>query len=174
MLERDSLVFQPGMQGCAVRPNPRFLSKTDITTKGVSSLRPVLISALPPQPADTISLCPVRTLRLYVNRSDVFRFADQKALFMSYSQFVVKDISPKTVSKYIRHDVIDAYRSLESASDDVIKGLHVKAHKVRHVAHSLGQLDNLSSADNIRTGDWTQPSTFCQTIFATRRCRTRE
>ena len=71
-----------------------------------------------------------------------------------------QDISPQTVSKYIRHAVIDAYRSLESASDDVIDGLQIKAHQVRHVAHSLGQLGNLSLADIIRTGDWTQPSTF--------------
>ena len=159
-LERDSLVFQPGLQGCAARPHPRFLSKTHITTKGVSSLRPVVIPALPPEPADVISLCPVRTLRLYVDRSDVFRSPEQKALFLSYSQSVTKDISPQTVSKYIRHAVIDAYRSLESASDDVIDSLHVKAHQVRHVAHSLGQLGNLSLTEIIRTGDWTQPSTF--------------
>ena len=81
-------------------------------------------------------------------------------MFVSFDLSVVKDISPQTISKYIRHSIIDAYRSLESASDDVIESLHVKAHQVRHVAHSLGQLGNLSLAEIIRTGDWTHPSTF--------------
>ena len=60
---------------------------------------------------------------------------------------------PALKAKGFSDAVIDAYRSLESASDDVIDSLHVKAHQVRHVAHSLGQLGNLSLTDIIRTGD---------------------
>ena len=60
----------------------------------------------------------------------------------------------------MRHTVVDEYRSLRSASDDVIESLHVKEQQVRHVAHFLAQLINLSLTEFIRTGDWTQSFTF--------------
>ena len=131
-----------------------------MTTKGAASLCLVVILALLSEQPDFVSICPVRTLRLYVDQTDVSRSLNQKALFLSFDPSVFKDISPQTVSKYIRQTVIDAYRSLESASDDVIKHLNVKAHQVRHVAQSPGLLGNLSLTEIIRTGDWTQPFTF--------------
>ena len=91
-----------------------------MTTKGAASLRSVVISALPSEQSDVVLICPVRTLRLFVDRTDVSWSLNQIALFLSFDSSIVKDISPQTVSKYKRHTFIDAYRSLESASDDVI------------------------------------------------------
>ena len=92
-LEHCSLVFQPASRGCAVKPHPRFKRKTHMTTKGVASLCSVVILVLPSEQSDVVSICPVRTLRLIVDQTDVSRSPDQIALFLSFDLSIVRDIS---------------------------------------------------------------------------------
>ena len=70
-LELCSLGFYPGPQCCVVKLHLRFMSKTHMTTKGAASLRSVVISALPSEQSDVVLICPVRMLRLFVDRTDV-------------------------------------------------------------------------------------------------------
>ena len=80
---------------------------------------------------------------------------------MSYVRSFDRDISPQTVSNYLKQTIIAAYKDVESLTDDAIMhDLNIKAHQVRHVAHSLGQLGQLSLSDIIRTGGWSTPNTF--------------
>ena len=74
-----------------------------------------------------------------------------------------KDFSAQTISSYIKQLIVAAYRSIEDVSDDLLKSKYnVKAHQVRQVSHSLGQIGFMSLADIIRTGGWTSASTFVQ------------
>ena len=160
-LERASVTWAPDSSAVSLKPHPRFLSKTHLSNTGTPALNVVSIPALPVTDGTAPALCPVRTLRQYLDITDAFRSPTQKALFMSYVRSFDRDISPQTISNYLKQVIIAAYKDVEALSDDVIvKDLNVKAHQVRHVAHSLGQLGQLSLSDIIRTGGWSTPNTF--------------
>ena len=160
-MERASITWAPDFAAVTLKPHPRFLSKTHLSNVGTPALGVVSIPALPCSGDSPSALCPVRTLRQYLEVTDTFRSSTQKALFMSYVRSFDRDISPQTVSNYLKQTIIAAYKDVESLTDDAIMhDLNIKAHQVRHVAHSLGQLGQLSLSDIIRTGGWSTPNTF--------------
>ena len=160
-LERASLNWSDGDLSVSLKPHPRFLSKTYLSRSGTSALTSVSIPAVPAVDDTTPLLCPVRTLRHYITLSDAYRSPAQKALFISYVKSFDRDICPQRISSYIKQTIVAAYKEAEALPDDVIaRDLNIKAHQVRHVAHSLGQLGQLPLSDIIRTGNWSTPNTF--------------
>ena len=160
-LERATVIWSPDSSSVSLKPHPRFLSKTHLSNVGTTALSVITLPALPVVDDSSPALCPVRTLRQYIEVTDAFRSPTQKALFMSYVRSFDRDISPQTISNYLKQTIVAAYKDVESLSDDAIAhDLNIKAHQVRHVAHSLGQLGQLSLADIIRTGGWSTPNTF--------------
>ena len=100
-------------------------------------------------------------LFVVISLSDAYRSPAQKALFISYVKSFDRDICPQRISSYIKQTIVAAYNEAEALPDDVIaRDLNIKAHQVRHVAHSLGQLGQLPLSDIIRTGNWSTPNTF--------------
>ena len=163
-LQRSSASFSPDFSSVTVQPGAKFMSKTHLSSKGVGALKPVTVPALPfvsEQVAPT--LCPVSMLKTYVDVSDVFRSPGQRRLFISFITPLDRDFAAQTISSYIKQVIVAAYRALEPLPEPVLQQKYnIKAHQVRHVAHSLGQLGTLSFADIIRSGGWTSPSTFIQ------------
>ena len=160
-LERESVAFGPDASSVQLKPHPRFLSKTHISAGGVATLQQVSIPALPSVDPDTPSLCPVRTLQRYIEVSDLYRSPGQRALFVSFVKSIDREISPQTISSYIKQLIVAAYRAINDWPDtETVNKFNIKAHQVRHVAHSLGQLGNLPLSDIIRTGGWTSSNMF--------------
>ena len=95
----------------------------------VSSVAPGVITALAPILDRSLksdrSLCPVRALRYYLDRtSDRIR----RWVFVSFKKGFDKDISPATLSSWIKQTLILCYE----LSDQEAHSLHqVKAHEVR-------------------------------------------
>ena len=95
----------------------------------VSRVAPGVITALAPILDRSLksdrSLCPVRALRYYLDRtSDRIR----RWVFVSFKKGFDKDISPATLSSWIKQTVILCYE----LSDQEAHTLHqVKAHEVR-------------------------------------------
>ena len=98
-------------------------------------MAPVVI----PAPAPTLdksltgdrSLCPVRALRYYLDRTSDLRH--KELVFVSFKKGFDKNISPATVSSCIKQTVILCYE----LSDKEALTLHqVKAHDVRAFAAS--------------------------------------
>ena len=78
------------------------------------------------------SLCPVRALRYYLDRTSDIR-QDKQLVFVSFKKGFDKDISPATISSWIKQTVILCYE----LSDHHAHTLHqVKAHDVRAFAAS--------------------------------------
>ena len=93
-------------------PSPSFLSKNQLAKEGPDSVAPVVIPALAPILDKSLkgdrSLCPVRTLCYYLDRtSDLIQ--NKELVFVSFKKSFDKDISPATVSSWIKQTVILCY-----------------------------------------------------------------
>ena len=143
-------------------PSPSFLSKNQLAREGPDSAAPVVIPALAPtldkSLKDDRSLCPVRALRYYLDRISDLR-QNKELVFVSFKKGFDKDISPATISSWIKQTVILCYE----LSDQQALTLHqVKAHDVRAFAASKAfqsgvSLDQIPSACH-----WKSHNTFTQ------------
>ena len=145
-------------------PSPDFLSKTHIKTGGVGALKTFRLQSLDNLVAsdDTTErlLCPVRTLKYYLDRTKVFRSKEQTRLIIPFNRGSDKDLTKFTISNYIKKAVTIAYASAKT--DDWVgqKPVKMKAHSVRHVATSLAALKVSSMDDILRAGAWVSSNVF--------------
>ena len=114
-------------------PSPSFLSKKQLAREGPESVASVVIPALAPTLDRSLkkdrSLCPIRALRYYLDKTQDLR-SNQELVFVSFKKNFNKVISP-TISSWIKQTVILCYQ----LSDQ--EALHqVKAHDVRVFAAS--------------------------------------
>ena len=93
-------------------PSPSFLSKNQLAKEGPESVAPVVIPALAPTLDKSLksdrSLCPVRALRYYLDRTSDLR-QHKELVFVSFKKGFDKDISPATISSWIKQTVIQCY-----------------------------------------------------------------
>ena len=117
-------------------PSPSFLSKNQLAKEGPDSVAPVVLPAL----ARTLdrslksdrSLFSIRALRYNLDRTSDIR-QNKELVIVSFKKGFDKDISPATVSSWIKQTVILYYE----LSDQEAHNLHqVKAHDVRAFAAS--------------------------------------
>ena len=117
-------------------PSPSFLSKNQLAKEGPDSVAPGVITALAPTLDRSLksdrSLCPVIALRYYLDRTSDLR-QNKEVVFVSFKKGFDKDISPATISSWIKQTVILCYE----LSDQEAHTLHqVKAHDIRAFAAS--------------------------------------
>ena len=143
-------------------PSPSFLSKNQLGKEGPDSVAPVVIPAQAPNldrylKSDS-SLCPVRELRYYLDRNSDLR-QNKELVFVSFKQGFDKDISPATISSWIKQTVIQCY----GLSDQEAHSLHqVKAHDVRAFAASKAFQSGVSLAQILSACHWKSHNTFTQ------------
>ena len=97
-------------------PSPSFLSKNQLAKEGPDSVAPVVIPALAPTLDRSLksdrSLCPVRALRYYLDRTSDLR-RNKELVFVSFKKGFDKDISPATISSWSKQTVILCYELSE-------------------------------------------------------------
>ena len=143
-------------------PSPSFLSKNQLAKEGPDSVAPVVIPALAPTLDRSLksdrSLCPVRALRYYLDRTSDFR-QNAELVFVSFKKGFDKDISPATISSWIKQTVILCYE----LSDQEAHKLHqVKAHDVRAFAASKAFQSGVSLEQILSACHWKSHNTFTQ------------
>ena len=93
-------------------PSPSFLSKNQLAKEGPDSVAPVIIPALTPTLDKSLkgnrSLCPVRALHYYLDRTSDLR-QNKELVFVSFKKGFDKNISPATISSWIKQTVILCY-----------------------------------------------------------------
>ena len=92
--------------------SPSFLSKNQLAKEGPDSVAPGVITALAPTLDRSLksdrSLCPVRALHYNLDRtSDLSQ--NKEVVFVSFKKGFNKDISPATISSWIKQTVILCY-----------------------------------------------------------------
>ena len=142
-------------------PSPSFLSKNQLAKEGPESVAPVVIPALAPTLDKSLksdrSLCPVRALRYYLDRTSDLR-QHKELVFVSFKKGFDKDISPATIS-WIKQTVILCYE----LSDHQAHTLHqVKAHDVRAFAASKAFQSGVSLEQILSACHWKSHNTFTQ------------
>ena len=143
-------------------PSPSFLSKNQLAKEGPESVAPVVIPALAPTLDRSLksdrTLCPVRALRYYLDRTSDFR-QGKELVFVSFKKGFDKDISPATISSWIKQTVILCYE----LSDQQAHTLHqVKAHDVRAFAASKAFQSGVSLEQILAACHWKSHNTFTQ------------
>ena len=143
-------------------PSPSFLSKNHLAKEGPDCVAPVVIPALAPTLDRSLksdrSLCPVRALRYYLDRTSDLR-QNKELVFVSFKKGFDKDISPATISSLIKQTVILCYE----LSDQEAHTLHqVKAHDVRAFAASKAFQSGISLEQILSGCHWKSHNTFTQ------------
>ena len=143
-------------------PSPSFLSKNQLAKEGPESVAPVVIPALAPTLDRSLksdrSLCPIRALRYYLDRTSDIR-QGKELVFVSFKKGFDKDISPATISSWIKQTVILCYE----LSDHQAHTLHqVKAHDVRAFAASKAFQSGVSLDQILSACHWKSHNTFTQ------------
>ena len=143
-------------------PSPSFLSKNQLAKEGPESVAPVVIPALAPTLDRSLkpdrSLCPIRALRYYLDRTSTIR-QGKELVFVSFKKGFDKDISPATISSWIKQTVILCYE----LSDHHAHTLHqVKAHDVRAFAASKAFQSGVSLEQILAACHWKSHNTFTQ------------
>ena len=139
-----------------------FLSKNHLAKEGPDSVAPVVIPALAPTLDKSLkgdrSLCPVRALHYYLDRTSDLR-QNKELVCVSFKKGFDKGISPATVSSWIKQTVILCYEH----SDQQPLTLHqVKAHDVRAFAASKAFQSGISLDQILSACHWKSHNTFTQ------------
>ena len=142
-------------------PSPSFLSKNQLAKEGPDSVAPVVIPALAPTLDRSLksdwSLCPVRALHYYLERTSDLR-QNKELVFVSFKKVFDKDISPATIS-WIKQTVILCYE----LSDQEALNLHqVKAHDIRAFAASKAFQSGVSLEQILSACYWKSHNTFTE------------
>ena len=111
-------------------PSPSLLAKNHLAKEGPECVAPVVIPAVAPTLDKSLkedrSLCPVKALRYYLDKTQDIR-QGKELVFVAFKKGFKKDISPATISYWIKQTVILCYE----LSDQEALTLHqVKAHDV--------------------------------------------
>ena len=129
---------------------------------GPSSIAPVVIPALAPSLDKSLkevkSLCPVRALRYYLDRTKDLR-SGKDLVFVSFRKSFQKDIVPATISSWIKQTVLLCYQ----LSDEEAQNIHqVRAHDVRAFAASKAFHGGVSLEQILSACHWKAHNTFTQ------------
>ena len=161
-LDNNVFKVQGNWDSIVLRPRADFLGKTHFTTNGAGTFSEIILPALTKADGATlqdISLCPVKTLRVYRAKTEKIRTEAQKRLIISYARSKVTDISKRCISNYLRWIVEQAYTDL-AGNGELCKAMKMKPHDIRGIAMTLKSCSQVSMHEILAAGVWSSMSTF--------------
>ncbi len=154
-VDDSCLEFGPTDSHVVLRPRPGYVPK--VPTMPFRD-QVVNLQALPREEADPAIalLCPVRALRIYVDRTQSFRTSDQ--LFVCFGgQQKGRAVSKQRLAHWIVEAIVLAYQARRLPCP-----LGVRAHSTRGVASSWALARGASIADICKAAGWATPNTFAR------------
>ena len=144
-----SLKHKTGWKEVTVAPSSVFLSKNQLASDGPNVVQPVVIPALKPILDSSLSqdraLCPVRSLRYYVDKTKDLR-EGKHLLFISFKSGFSGDIQRATISSWIKQTVILAYQESDLETQ--------KLSRVKAMMFALWLLHWLLRVESLLTRFW--------------------
>ena len=144
----------------AIAVDPAFIAKTQDPGDPSTCMGDVRIQALTPSVGRDLpdrTLCPVRALRYYMDRTKPYRQGRRK-LFLSITDDH-KEVSKDTISRWIKQVISQAHSGVDEEKARLVK---CSAHELRAIATSLA----FKHTQNLRTvmaaASWRSHSTFSQ------------
>ena len=143
-----------------VSPSPAFLAKNQLASDGPDSIKPVVIPALTTMLDSSLvedkSLCPVRALKVYLDKTKSVR-KGKALLFVSLREDYSKDITRITISQWIKQTIHTCYQSSDMTDQQVTQ---VRAHDVRAMGASLAFKGGVSLEQVLSSCYWRSHNTF--------------
>ena len=144
----------------ALFPSSDFIAKNQLAREGAQSVSPVIIPALTTiidrQFKQDRSLCPVRALRYYLDRTKDLR-GDRSLLFISFKKGHSTDIRPATLSSWLKQTILLCYKQADQQALDLVQ---VKAHNIRAFAASKAFYGGVSVDQIMQACHWKAHNTF--------------
>ena len=170
-----------GLMGNAMvlKFSPDFYAKTYLPESGTNVLDPLVIPSLKgilaPNMTEDMLLCPVRALRIYLDRTAKVR-EGRKKLFIAHKKGYKKEIAASTISRWICQVVAKAYEHASPLARKLYYP-HPKAHQLRGIGGSWAAANKVSLEEIMRACSWKSPTTFTSyylrdmTMMADNLCR---
>ena len=141
---------------------PSFVAKNQLSRKLNESLKSINITGLRRRITSDMtserSLCPVRSLSYYLDRTKSIRDTNQRRLFISFRENHNKDICANTISGWLKYVIRHAYNS--EIPEQELKLLNITAHSVRSVAVSWAATGGASIDQILDACQWQSESSF--------------
>ena len=155
----DCMRWKPHNAAVSLWPNPFFLPKV-LTPQSISGA--IELEAFHLEPACQAgvalhTLCPVRALRAYVDRTQQLRH-DHTQLFICYG---AKKLGHPVSKQRLSHWVVDTIAQAYAESGLPVPGGLV-AHSTRSMATSWAALKGVALADTCAAASWSTPGTFAR------------
>ncbi len=154
-VDDSCLEFGPADSHVVLRPRPGYVPK--VPTMPFRD-QVVNLQALPREEADPAIalLCPVRALRIYVDRTQSFRTSDQRFVCFGGQQ-KGRAVSKQRLAHWIVEAIVLAYQARRLPCP-----LGMRAHSTRGVASSWALARGASIADICKAAGWATPNTFAR------------
>ena len=138
----------------ALFPSSDFIAKNQLAREGSQSVSPVTIPALTTivdrQFKEDRTLCPVRALRYYLDRTKDLR-GSCSLLFISFKKGHTSDIRPATLSSWLKQTILLCYKQSDQQTLDLVQ---VKAHDIRAFAASKAFYGGVSVDQIMQACHW--------------------
>lgn len=145
--------FKQGYSEVALAPSLDFLAKNQKASANPSAFSPCIIPALSNIVGRDLpdrTLCPVRALRYYMVATEKIR-KTQRRLFISFKKGYDKELSPITISTWLKSLITMAYKE---AKPEDLQLLNITAHQVRSMAASWALLGGVSVDQIVEACHW--------------------
>ena len=109
----------------ALFPSSDFIAKNQLAREGSQCVSPVTIPALTTivdtcrQFKEDKTLCPVRALRYYLDRTKDLR-GSRSLLFISFKKGYTSDIRPATLSSWLKQTILLCYKQADQQALDLV------------------------------------------------------
>ena len=144
----------------ALFPSSDFIAKNQLAREGSQSVSPVSIPALTTivdrQFNEDRTLCPVRALRYYLDRTKDLR-GSQSLLFISFKKGHTSDIRPATLSSWLTQNIVLCYKQADQQALDLVQ---VTALDIRAFAASKAFYGGVSVDQIMQACHWKAHNTF--------------
>ena len=144
----------------ALFPSSDFIAKNQLAREGSQSVSPVTIPALTTivdrQFKEDRTLCPVRALRYYLDRTKDLR-GSRSLLFISFKKGHTSDIRPTTLSSWLKQTILLCYKQADQQALDLVQ---VKVHDIRAFAASKAFYGGVSVDQIMQACHWKAHNTF--------------
>ena len=140
---------------CTLRTDPSFIAKTQIGNYCPQAISIPALSAVVGRGEPERSLCPVRALRFYVERTRPIR--DGRTRLFLPVRAGKRDISAQTISKWLVSTIKAAY---VTASQEDVQLHKVRAHDIRALSASWATFSGVPVDEVMSAASWRSHTTF--------------
>ena len=144
----------------ALFPSSDFIAKNQLAREGSQNVSLVTIPALTTiadrQFKEDRTLCPVRVLRYYLDRTKDLR-GSQSLLFISFKKGNTSGIRPDALSSWLKQTILLCYKQADQEALDLVQ---VKVHEIRAFAASKAFYSGVLVDQIMQTCHWKAHNRF--------------